>query len=292
MKFSTALLFLVTFGRLSAQAPDGALLFNQNCAACHQLDQMIVGPSLVEMRTLYQDKPADFVKWAIAPQKKRPNAIEMPSMAHLGEPALLAIHGYIMKAAEGAKEKKAAAGDRFAGSPTQAVRPLVMRIFMPDAGPASIAVALDSRVSFCWDAGPCRLRYVWTGGFVDGYAYWRGNGHGLAKPLAPIRYAEASPLLGDVAARFRGYDVDAKGFPTFRYQLGALEVSESYLPLEKETGFTRKFTFAVPVTDALALTFPDVPEKTGVRSDAGAWSGKVLTLPAGTTSFTLTHVFP
>src|SRR6188508_1430196 len=80
---------------LSAQ-PDGAELFKQNCSACHLPEQQVVGPSLAEIRSLYLDKPQDLVKWALAPQKKRPEAIEMPSMVHVGEPGLLAIHKYIM----------------------------------------------------------------------------------------------------------------------------------------------------------------------------------------------------
>ena len=70
------------------------------------------------MRSLYDGKLDDFVKWSIAPQKKRPGAIKMP-----------------------------------------------------DASPASIAVALDDTNSLCWDAGTCRLRYAWTGGFIDGFPY-------------------------------------------------------------------------------------------------------------------------
>ena len=42
-------------------------------------------------------------------------------------------------------------------------RPLMYRIFMPDASPAAIAVALPHGVSYCWDAGT-RLRYAWIGG--------------------------------------------------------------------------------------------------------------------------------
>ena len=60
-------------------------------------------------------------------------------------------------------------------------RPLVQRIFMPDAGPAAIAVAANDEWHFCWDAGPCRLRYVWKGDFIDEWPVWRGNGDAYAK---------------------------------------------------------------------------------------------------------------
>ena len=35
------------------------------------------------------------------------------------------------------------------------------RAFMPDSGPASIAVTLPGEQSYCWDAGACRFRYAW-----------------------------------------------------------------------------------------------------------------------------------
>ena len=50
----------------------------------------------------------------------------------------------------------------FPGTP-----PYWYRIFMRESGPASIAVALPNDQNYCWDAGACRLRYVWRGGFVD-----------------------------------------------------------------------------------------------------------------------------
>ena len=42
----------------------------------------------------------------------------------------------------------------------------VVRMFMPDSGPASIAVATPEGVHYCWDAGIMQLRYAWTGDFL------------------------------------------------------------------------------------------------------------------------------
>ena len=38
----------------------------------------------------------------------------------------------------------------------------------PEAGPAAIAVAVNEELHYCWDAGECRLRYIWKGDFIDG----------------------------------------------------------------------------------------------------------------------------
>ena len=75
--------------------------------------------------------------------------------------------------------------------PTPAV-PLVSAILLP----AAIAVALPGKVSYCFDAAECRLRYAWTGGFIDGSPYWKGNGSSQAAVTGEIVYRETAPTLG------------------------------------------------------------------------------------------------
>ncbi len=271
---------------VASAAPDGKQLFTTNCSACHMLDQMVVGPSLVEIRSLYDGKPDDFVKWSIAPQKKRPGAIEMPSMVHVGEEGLRAIYLHIMDVSKGVVAKKQEKGDPYATAPTQTIRPQVQRIFMPNASPASIAVALNDTNSLCWDAASCRFRYAWTGGFIDGFPYWQGNGSSLAKILGPVRYTEqASPFGKDAPVKFHGYKVKA-GLPTFRYSVGESSVTESYSPISEGMGFVRSFT--VTTTAPIVLDFP---EQSGVSitTNKGSLEGGKLTLsPAEAAAFTLT----
>ncbi len=282
-------IFLTLAAAFSAAtaAPDGKQLFTTNCSACHMLDQMVVGPSLVEIRSLYDGKPDEFVKWSIAPQKKRPGAIEMPSQAHIGEEGLRAIYVHIMEVSKGVVAKKQEKGDPYAAAPTHAARPQVQRIFMPDASPASIAVALDDTNSLCWDAGSCRLRYAWTGGFIDGFPYWQGNGSSLAKIMGTVKYTEQeSPFGKDSAVKFHGYKVK-DGLPVFRYTVDGRHVSEAYSPVGDGMGFVRSFTVATP--SPLVL---DLPEQSGVSitADKGKLAGGKLTLtPAEAAAFTLTY---
>ena len=278
--------FLVASSAALYAAPDGKQLFTNNCSACHMLDQMVVGPSLAEIRTLYEGKPDDFVKWSIAPQKKRPNAVDMPSMIHVGEEGLRAIYAHVMEVSKGAVEKKQQKGDPYAASPTQAVRPQVIRIFMPDSSPASIAVALDQINSLCWDAGSSRLRYAWTGGFIDGFPYWQGNGSSLAKLLGPVRYTEdASPFGQGAEVKFLGYGMKG-GLPVFRYTADGMAVTESYSPVSEGMGFVRSFTVFTP--DPITLDFPTQSGVT-ITSDKGRLErGKLTLTPAEATAFTLT----
>ena len=269
---------------VSATVPDGAALFTMNCSACHMLDQGLVGPSLVEMRQLYLGKPDAFVKWCVAPGKKRLGAIEMPSMVHLGEPGLRAVHEHVMAISKGVVAKKVSRTDPFGTAPSQTVRPLVQRMFLPDAGPAAIGVALDDKTSLCWDAGPCRLRYAWTGGFIDGFPYWKANGSAQAKIVGTIRYTETAPLFPGTP-EFTGYQI-ASGLPVFRYLIGSQSITETYTALVGGTGIDRTFTFSPGTSLGLKLPARATCD-TGVLKD-----GKLMLTPAQSARFTLTHRFP
>lgn len=289
MKFVPVLIFATT---LAASAkPDGVQLFTTNCSACHLLDQMVVGPSLAEIRKLYDGKPDDFVKWSIEPQKKRPNAIEMPSMVHVGEEGLRAIYEHVMEVSKGVAEKQQKTGDPFADSPVLAQRPRVQRIFMPNAGPAAIAVALDDGLSLCWDAGECRLRYSWNGGFIDGFPYWKGNGSQLATILGTVRYVEnESPFPDSEDREFHGYRMEG-GLPVFRYRLGERRITESFSAAQGGGGFSRNFTVSPVPSGPLELTFPS-DQEVGYGSDKGTWTGSKLRLtPDEAAAFTINISF-
>ena len=201
-----------------------------NCAACHAVEYAFVGPSLVEVARLYRDDVEGFVKWCLQPGKKREGAIDMPSMAHLGEPALRELHGFILAQAAGKSERPPPpelVADRF---PDFERRPQVQRMFLPDASPAAIAVALPGDLSFCWDAAECRLRYVWRGGFMDGWPYWARNGKAYGERLGEVIYREeAGPLAAGEKAEFLGYRMK-DGLPTFRYRIDGVLVEERLEP--------------------------------------------------------------
>jgi azurin len=151
-------------------------------------------------------------------------------------------------------------------------RPMVRRMFMPDSGPASIAVALSGRQNFCWDAGKCRLRYFWEGGFIDAEDYFISKGQSNARVLGKIwwRTGDRGPLrIGGAApqgVKFVGYSID-QGVPEFEFTIDGHPVRERLQERQdgavewhfKITGVTEGIEFVAAETDGIALATPDGP---------------------------------
>ncbi len=178
-------------------------------------------------------------------------------------------------------------------------RPFVQRIFMPEAGPAAIAVALRGGQNFCWDAGECRLRYAWQGAFIDGNDHWLSNG--LKRAVVPAKpwwrstrgefpwrlgsAAEAAPVI-----KFLGYATDAEG-PEFHYSINGVEIFEKIAPRSDAPGLSLR----VRVLAASGVIFYRALSEAGAtwRSTAGRWEGDTLVLnPTEAADFTLTLTTP
>ena len=71
----------------------------------------------------------------------------------------------------------------------------------PNCGPRLIAVEPPTGQSYVVDAGLCRMRYAWKGGFVDNREHWNGKGEAFAKPVGRFYYRAPGAALiriGDV----------------------------------------------------------------------------------------------
>jgi len=265
----------------SANADDPKAVFQVQCSACHAVDHVLVGPSLVEISGIYRNNPDGFVQWCMKPGRKRLAGIEMPSMAAVGEPTLRQLHAYILTEAAGKKEVKGPALDPFAVPRAMVRRPQVQRMFLPDASPAAIAVALPGDLSYCFDAGECRLRYVWKGGFINASENWRGNGSKQASIDGEILYREeAFPLTGSSAGsvKFIGYSTK-DGLPTFRYTRGGMQVAETIRPLADGSGIERVFEIGNAAPLKIEVAAP-------ARAESS--SGSLSLSPDQAKSFTLT----
>jgi plastocyanin len=178
--------------------------------------------------------------------------------------------------------------------PYELVAPYLYRIFMEDASPAAIAVRLPQDLSYCWDAGTCRLRYAWTGGFIDNTILWKGHKNANANILGTIFYREQStyPLrigeLEDIpVVKFKGYRL-VNRYPEFHYTVNGYNVYELILPKEDGTGLIR--TFRVPdIVKAVWFISNTDKGSTEFTASAGKWENSKLKLtPQEARQFTVT----
>lgn len=238
-----ALSWQVVSGQSQELTPstNGALLFNTYCAACHLLKQKQVGPSLIEIAAIHKDSPQGIVDWAMNPGKKRPDTIQMPPMNYVGADNLKSIADYILSTTEGMQMSDIEETVEANVSIEKPARPKVQRVFMPDAGPAAVAVALPGSLSYCWDAGSCSLRYFWQGDFIDAWPVWKGNGNGLSRILGERKFqtSSVSPfhIDGQLAesSKFLGYRL-RNGSPEFHYELNGVRFREWIQPLPNDGG--------------------------------------------------------
>ena len=203
-------------------------VFATNCKACHMLDQTLVGPSLVELSELYPRADIDkFVEWTRNPGRKRDQMPQMPSMAHVPEEQVIEIYNYIKKATIGVDKVKRSKTDPFATAPAKTKRPRIERTFVPEASPASLILALptEEKHNVIWDTDQCRLRYI-SVGEPDNYPYLRSNGNSLAK-VGDIIYTETKPIFTTGKPQFKGYQLSKEGYPSFIYQIGNSQLTET-----------------------------------------------------------------
>ena len=148
--------------------------------------------------------------------------------------------------------------------PYTPVPPYQYRVFMEGASPAAIAVSLPDSLSYCWDAGVCRLRFAWQGGFLDNSDLWKGKGDALAKVTGRIFFREeqSCPLTlrgAAVVTSYKGFKLINR-YPEFHYTVSGANVYELIQPKTggkglvrrfRITGNTREVVFRLPPQDGL-----------------------------------------
>jgi azurin len=126
--------------------------------------------------------------------------------------------------------------------------PVVYRNFIQGAGNRGIGVGYPGGINIAWSAESMNLALVWRGAFIDASRHWNSRGGGHEKPLGydviqptgevtPAFFVTDKPDADwpkwDKAKRYedfkwRGYSLDAKRLPTFRYTWHEAEIEESF----------------------------------------------------------------
>jgi uncharacterized cupredoxin-like copper-binding protein len=203
----------------------------------------------------------------------------------------------------GATETHAHHATAPSGHPYALKLPALYRTFMPNAGPAAIAVGLPNDLSYCWDAGTCQLRYAWTGGFVDMNDQWDGKGQKLTKIVGDIFYQNPTgskpdafplqPATGKAEVRYRGYQLQNR-FPAFQYSVGLVQVRELLTAATAGRGLQRQFSLTGNRESLIyqADMQPGVECRATLNGKPARLTNGKLTIPANTKQFTITMLVP
>ena len=125
---------------------------------------------------------------------------------------------------------------------------VLYRNFIAGAGNRGIGVGYPGGINIAWSAESMNLALIWRGAFMDASRHWNSRGGGHQPPLGydvlqptgevtPAFHIAEKPDAQwpkwDKAKRYegfvwKGYSLDAKRRPTFRYTWQGAEIEESY----------------------------------------------------------------
>ena len=147
----------------------------------------------------------------------------------------------------------------------------IYRNFIKDAGPRAIGVGYPEKANLAFDANDVCLALVWQGGFIDAARHRTGRGEGYEPPLghavvklpagAPFAVlaseADAWPKEAGKSAgyQFKGYTLDEKQRPTFRYTFGDVAVEDFPLAVPGDGDATFRRTLTLRATKPVANLF-------------------------------------
>lgn len=206
--------------------------------------------------------------------------------------------------------------------------PVIYRNFIQGAGNRGIGVGYPGGINIAWSAESMNLAEFWRGAFMDAARHWNSRGGGHEKPLGydvvqptgevtPAFFVTEKPdaewPVWDKTKRYegfawKGYSLDAKRSPTFRYTWNGAEVEESYAasgdgnkPEGKATLVrTIKVSGKVPANAWFRVATGQIESKDGsfvlkgvtparIQVAGAQIAGKNLVVPAKAGSMTITY---
>ena len=171
--------------------------------------------------------------------------------------------------------------------------PYLIRTFMPDAGAAAIAVNLPDSLSYCWDAGACRLRYAWKGKFLSHMDLWKRKGDETARVAGQVFFRDETDYPFRIGkertvptVQFKGYRL-VEGYPEFHYLIGGITVYERIKPADQGRSLVRIFRMTGVTQTIWFLKRPD--KGVVISASKGKWQHDRLALtPEEASSFSIT----
>lgn len=247
------------------------------CIACHNFaDHKSLGVPALDLTTSATRLKADwFRRYLLDPQSLRPGT-RMPSFFPNGVAAnrdvlggdadkqIGAIWTYLATGKDADLPAGLVQGKEEIIADTEAV---IYRNFIEGAGTRAIGVGYPEKANLAFDANECRLALVWQGAFIDAAKHRTGRGDGFQKPLGVnIVKAPSGPpfavLESDSAAwpnevgkdggyQFKGYRLDEKQRPAFRFIFQGAEIEDYPIALPGEVDATLHRTISVTAPTAI-----------------------------------------
>lgn len=207
-----------------------------NCITCHNWgDQKSLGIPALDLSSLNERlQPSWFRSYLLNPAAYRPGTL-MPSFWPDG-------HSSINDVLDGDTERQMSAiwnfikngdglpegfvdrlGGQFELLPRD--RPIIQRTFLKKTGTKAILVGFPGKVHLAFDGDSGFLSMVWRGRFFDAYDTWFTRAAPFGEPLGDEVYEV--PKL-ETKGRFRGYELDEGGNPTFIVNRGGRELRERF----------------------------------------------------------------
>ena len=139
---------------------------------------------------------------------------------------------------------------------------VMYRNFIEGAGPRAIGVGYAEKANIAFDANQNRMAMIWQGPFMDGARHSSGRGAGFEPPLGHnlIKLPDGPPFSFSVDPKntawpklsgkkagysFKGYWLDSKRRPKFKYCFMAMDVEDYSIavPGELDAFLRRYLTF-------------------------------------------------
>ena len=241
-----------------------------NCAACHTYQykgaDTMPAVDLTEMSDRLTKRW--FYHYMMSPQRFVPNTV-MPSFWPNGKAIRNDLSGTAQQQVEAIWEylldgRQARAPRGVIREPLEIVvseeARMLRRAYPEMDNKRGIGVGYPGGVNIAFDAEQLRLTTIWKGKFVDPSPVWYGQGSGRVKALGKTISLPKGPELDDAQSpwvvdegrppnhQFKGYTLDAKRRPTFRYSLGSVTVEDFFSeqrgadPADTSLKRTLKFT--------------------------------------------------
>ncbi len=170
--------------------------------------------------------------------------------------------------------------------------PVIYRNFIQGAGNRGIGVGYPGGINIAWSAESMSLAVLWRGAFIDASMHWNSRGGGAQAPLGydvlqptgevtPAFFVTDKPDAGwpvwDKTKRYegfawKGYTLDAKRSPIFRYTWNEAEIEESFTA----TGDGNKPAGKPTLIRTLKIS-GSLPAKAWYRIGSGAFEKKADT---------------